>query len=361
MKITCMISSLGLGGAERQMVGLATALAGAGHDVEVLTYRKGNFYVPVLKEAGVRHVRISRRGGTFPLVRRIASHLKESGCEMLISFLAGTNIKACMVHRRWPHFRLIVSERNHNLRQYPHDTLRFIFYKEADGVVCNNYSQEAFIKAHRPSLAAVLRTIPNFVDTEAFRPADKESGDETPKRIVVTARLANRKNALGLIRAAAIMKNVGRSFQLDWYGLQKEDRYYRSCRSLIEMSQLGDCFHIHPATREVSKAYAEADVFCLPSFYEGTSNSLAEAMASGLPVVCSDTGDNTRYAHTNVNGFVFDPHRPESIALALEKAISLNRENLAVMGGQSRSIACSELSKEAFSSRWISLVKEYEQ
>ena len=48
MKICCIIASLRLGGAERQLAGLAAMLRRAGHDVEVITYRDGDFYASVL-------------------------------------------------------------------------------------------------------------------------------------------------------------------------------------------------------------------------------------------------------------------------------------------------------------------------
>jgi len=360
MKIVCMISSLRLGGAERQLTGLAAALKAGGHEVEVLTYHEDDFYADALRGTGVKHVNIAKRGGAGKLVKDIAAHLEEVGCEALVSFLAGTNVKACMVHRKWPHFKLIVSERNHNLHLHPHDLFRFRSYCEADLVVCNNYSQEAFIRKHYPSLIPKLCTIPNFVNPTAFSPVNgkKENQDDAggrPRRIVTTARLDRRKNALGLIKAARILKGSGKDFTIDWYGLEHEDAYFRKCIRLIRDFRLEDTFRIHEATHDVAAVYAEADIFCLPSFYEGTSNSLAEAMACALPAVCSDTGDNSRYVVRASNGFLFDPKRPASIAVALDKALDLSDAQMAAFGAESRKIAESDLSMETFRRRYLAL------
>ena len=362
MKIVCMISSLRLGGAERQLLGLASALKAGGHDVELLTYHHDGFYEDVLRSTGVRHVIIDKKGGAGRLVKDIAAHLEKTGCEALVSFLAGTNLKACMVHRKWPHFKLIVSERSHNLHLHPHDLFRFRYYGEADLVVCNNYSQEVFIRKHYPRLIPKLCTIPNFVDPEAFCPAgDKVYGDAgQTRRIVTTARLDRRKNALGLIRAAKILKDAGRNFTIAWYGVERDDAYFRRCCKLIGKCGLEDTFRLHTATHDVASAYAGADIFCLPSFYEGTSNSLAEAMASGLPAVCSDTGDNSRYVVRASNGFLFDPHRPASIAEALDKALTLSAGQLAEFGAESRKIAEKDLGKDAFSRRYLAIFRTEE-
>ncbi len=155
-----MIASLRLGGAERQLAGLACMLRQAGEDAEVLTYREGDFYSGQLKEAGVKHTFIPSRGGDAGLVRDIAAHLKATGCEVLVSFLVGTNIKACLVKRRLPGLKLIVSERNCNSACMLHDRLRFALYgRYAWKVVCNSYSQTAFVRKHAPSLAGRLYTV----------------------------------------------------------------------------------------------------------------------------------------------------------------------------------------------------------
>lgn len=325
MKIACLISSLRLGGAERQLAGLAVALSGAGHNVTVITYREGDFYCPLLEKHGVEHVCLEG-GGDAAVIRQLADYLKASGTEVLISFLAGTNIKACLAVRRCPGVRLIVSERNFNLSMMPHDRIRFSLYRRyADKVVCNNHSQEAFIRRNLPALRGKVLTISNFVDFESFRPAETAAPSEVC-RFVVTARVCRRKNTLGLIRAAKILKNEGKQFVIRWYGLSGKSRYAARCVSLIRKYGLENVFELLPASHDVFKAYCCADWFCLPSMYEGTSNSLAEALACGLPAVCSRISDNPLYAKEGENGFLFDPHSVADIARALSRAMDLGRD-----------------------------------
>ena len=52
--------------------------------------------------------------------------------------------------------------------------------------------------------------------------------------------------------------------------------------------------------------YTAADVFVLPSFSEGHSVALLEAMASGLPLVASDIEGNRVSIEDGVNGFLFE-------------------------------------------------------
>ena len=353
MKVSCLIASLRLGGAERQLAGLAVMLKEHGYDVEVITYRSGDFYSAALEEAGVPRVRISPSGGSIPTVRRLVSHLKGRGTEVLVSFLAGTNIKACMAAMAVPGLRLIVSERNCNRSMLPHDAFRFALYRRAESVVCNSYAQDAFIRRHFRSLGSRLAVIPNFADLKRFRPQVKAPG--SPLGVVITARLDRRKNALGLIRAAAAASRSDLRF--DWYGSCKDDAYKKKCLGLIRSLGLQERFSIHGAADDVERIYHGADFFCLPSFYEGTPNALAEALACGLPALVSDVSDNARYVRPGVNGFLFDPTRTASITAALRAAAEMTSAEREAAGKRSRMTACESFQEELFFERYVSLLE----
>ena len=357
MKIACLIGSLTLGGAERQLIGLAASLKRAGHEVAIVTYRPGPFYEEEVERLGIRRVRLRKilRG---QLICSLAAYMKRSGSDLLISFLTAANRKACLAHLLYPHFRLIVSERDCNGRVHLHDHLHFVLYRQAERIICNNYSQEALIRSHFPRLSGRLQTIPNFVDAERFRPASPgeaaASGDLL--RVVSTARICRRKNTLGLIEAAALLKEV--PIRFDWYGLVRENAYYRKCRKRIARLGLEERFTFHPATHDVAAIYRNADIFCLPSFHEGTSNSLAEALASGLPAAVSAVCDNPRYVHEGINGALFNPQLSTSIAEALKRLASLPGTERSACGLRGRDTVCAALSPASFQRRWTELVEE---
>ena len=62
---------------------------------------------------------------------------------------------------------------------------------------------------------------------------------------------------------------------------------------------------------------ANADLFILPSFSEGRSNALLEAMASGLPVVASDIDGVTELIEDDRTGRLFPPGDDEALAAIL--------------------------------------------
>jgi len=353
LTISCIISSLRIGGAERQLVGLAELLCKAGHDVEVVTYREGDFYAADLAAAGVRHTHITPEGRDLRLVRQIADHLKANGTQVVISFLVGANIKACLAHMIYPKFKLIVSERNCNTFMLPHDWFRFVLFKlEADCVVCNSFAQTAFVSRHCAGLRLKLETIPNFVDSDKFT-CSTSFDHPGPLRIVTVARLQRRKNAIRMIRAAAEPGLEGVRF--DWYGA-KEDKYAQRCKRVIEQLGLQERFAIHPENNSAADLYHNADAFCLPSFYEGTPNALAEALTAGLPAICSDVSDNARYVIPWRNGFLFNPHDRRSISKAIRRLAAQSPRSLAEYSTESLAIAAENFPKDLFIKRYSELL-----
>lgn len=88
----------------------------------------------------------------------------------------------------------------------------------------------------------------------------------------------------------------------------------------------------------IAPYYAASDVFVMPTLEDNWSLVVPEAMACGLPILCSKyNGCFPELVKEGVNGWVFDPLSEQSLSQALRNCLE-NRERLSAMGQQSKAI-----------------------
>lgn len=80
---------------------------------------------------------------------------------------------------------------------------------------------------------------------------------------------------------------------------------------------VSDRVHLLGFRTDLAEIYPLADVFCLPSSREGLSTSIMEAMASGLPVVCSDIRGNRDLVIQEQGGYLVKPMDVSGFAAAI--------------------------------------------
>jgi glycosyltransferase involved in cell wall biosynthesis len=154
--------------------------------------------------------------------------------------------------------------------------------------------------------------IDNGVDTERFVPAP---GDHHPPRILYVGLLTPRKGVLDLIEASRLLCEQGVEHELRLLGGVPDEGPEAAEPVLAAAEGVAELLGTRPP-EEMPAAYAEADVFCLPSWWEAMPLSVLEAMAAGLPVVASDVGDVSRLV-TPACGRVVPVRDPERLAAAL--------------------------------------------
>lgn len=357
--ILLFIDSLGAGGAQRQLCGLACMLKDKGHNVKVVTYYNHPFCLPLLDNAHVPYVCMEVKSwhSFLPLLKEI----KAFKADWVISYQTIPSFIAS-VCKLFGHFKLIASERNTNIVPPSwKDRILYSIIGTADHIVPNSYSQGEFIKKNFPRMGNKVTTISNFVDLEIFHPAEDRTVEPNALKMIIVASIKSSKNTKTFIEGWRIAKAKGLKMKIDWYGRIFDTepscvKYGDECQAIIEKYDLQDSIKLLPKSKDIDKAYREADVFCLPSLFEGTPNVICEAMASGLPVICSDICDNARYISNGENGYLFDPKNPQSIAEALLKLESESLERIYEMGNSNRTKVEQLCSPQAFVEKYLALM-----
>lgn len=356
-RILCFIENLGSGGAERQLTGLAVMLKQQGHQVEVCYYVKKEFYLPYLQENGVDGCFVS--AATNPRKRFFALHkyIKDFKPDTIISYSASPSMIACLLKLFGAKFNLIVSERNTTQQIDRSVKLRFSLFRWANHIVPNSQSQADFINKHFPNLSSKVKVITNFVDTEKFSPTTEALPEHEETRMVCVGRLMPQKNITRFIESISEVVNDGYEIHVDWFGQDLKDAYSEECHAAISNNHLEDVFVFHAPSSGIQDEYRCADVFCLPSLYEGFPNVLCEAMSCGKPVLCSRVCDNPNIVDEGENGLLFNPLAVKDMVSTIKHFIDLPAEKTAKMGKKSREIAVGLFSKDRFIANYCEIIK----
>lgn len=360
-KILCLIDGLGLGGAQRQLVGLAHLLQQKGYSVDLVSYHTNDFYLPLVNSLGINHIQLKPSGRKLSKFRLVRSLVKNNKYDVVISYLNGPNSIACLCKLTGYKGKVIVSDRIVKQNRGKSEQILYAMYRFANHIVPNSHAQAEYIAQNFPNLSRKVTAITNFTDIEKFKPLQFAGTSSGSIQIMCAGRISKEKNIIGFMRAIKqTIEKRGRDIRVKWFGnigLNQEQYYEQIC---AERSQMGldDIFEVHPATQDIVEEYRKCDVFCLPSFYEGFPNVICEAMACGKPILCSNVCDNPRIVSDGVNGFLFNPSDMDSVVDAVMRFLTLSDKERIAMGTESRNIAENKFSEDVFVNKYIALIED---
>ncbi len=151
------------------------------------------------------------------------------------------------------------------------------------------------------------RVVPLGVDTELFRPTSRVRQPSEPLRVLLAGGIAPAKGVIDLLEAA---RRVGGRVRVLLAGRIAPGMQAH----LAPYAHLFD--HLPPMPQEdLARCYHRADVFCLPSYFEGSALVVSEAMASGLPCVVTEAAGSP--IEHGRDGLVVPPGAPVELAEAL--------------------------------------------
>lgn len=153
------------------------------------------------------------------------------------------------------------------------------------------------------------------IDPTDFGPAT-ETRSDGPIQIIGVGSLTWRKGYEYAIRAIQLLGLPKDSVRYTIVGGGEEiDRIRYTIEDCGLAGQVEVAGQLSPAS--VAERLRTADIFLHASLAEGLSNAVLEAMAVGIPVVCTDCGGMREAVHDQVSGFVVPIRDPEAMAKAL--------------------------------------------
>jgi len=179
--------------------------------------------------------------------------------------------------------------------------------------------------------------IPNGVDIAFFKPIPRNKGEILT--FLFVGRLENQKGIIYLIEAVKLLASCHNNFKLLIVGegslrdtLQSQVREYHLENFIFFIGAKGKA--------ELREYYQQADVFVLPSLWEGFPLTILEAWASGVAVIATKVNGIPAICTDKQNALLISKENPHELFGAME--MLLNNRILAESLGQQGRILVSE-------------------
>lgn len=341
MRIAFVCPGLHHGGAETQLIALATQLHALGHTVRVNTLFRGTARVAALREAGVEVFEYDKRLRLdLRLLARMRRDLRAFAPDVLQGMLFDGNLYARLAGAGLG-VPVVCAERSsdYELRRSQRLAQR-LTHRLTDAVIANSYAGAALARRMFPTLAADrVHVVWNGIDAAAAaQRAAGACGLRAALGVATSARLLcfvgavkpEKDVPLALRTAALLFQREGPPWHLVMLGAAyaKVGEY-----RIVEFEQSQTCetevaqmianfpsgrIHRLGVSDQVIETIAQCDVLLSTSRREGFPNVVLEAMVAGTPVVSTAYSDIERILPRPWQ--VVGSRDPAALADAVERA-----------------------------------------
>ncbi|QGY38999.1 glycosyltransferase [Pseudodesulfovibrio cashew] len=360
MRIALLTSTLEGGGAARVMVNMANYWNRTGHDVVLYSFEDGSVpsYYPVDADVSIKYLSLAKLShslfaslkNNWERLVKIRRVVLAFAPDVLISFIDTANIRVllAMFGSSMP---VIVSERIHpkyELIGKVWSALRLLTYPTSSAIVVQTMAAGDFFPRYMRKRIAV---IPN----PALAPSVRGTAPRLPeKSILAVGRLYEQKDYPTLIEAFARVVQVHSEWRLCIAG---QGVLLPQLKKVVCGLGLEEYVRFLGSVDDVGGLLEQADIYVLPSLYEGFPNALCEAMASGLPCISTRCpgGPDEIISHGE-NGLLV----PVRDAMELAAAIGLLIEDRTLrnrLGASARDIV-NHFSEKRIMDEWEALIKQ---
>lgn len=346
-KIVILIPSLKKGGAEKQACLLARALRDS-HDVKMIIIspeagmEEENIQLSTLPLNSIHRL----HGSVFLKAKNIYSILHTHRSDILFCYLTKPDILGPIVGKIAGVKYIYQGLRNTRIPK-----AKMILEKIGNifstGAVINNYSGVDYFKQFNINNQIV---IPNcFYNIQP----ERQRQEKKYITVVTVGRFVEQKDYPTAIAAMAeaMSKNPRLRYKIIGHGeLECEVRDFVTKHGISDKTEI----LINP--KGIIKHLEDTDIYLATSLFEGTSNSIMEALDASLPVVATNVGDNYRMVKDGITGFLEETGDIQSISnhILTLSASNKMRNEFGIAGNR---LLRETYSFDAFKKQYLDLVE----
>jgi sugar transferase (PEP-CTERM/EpsH1 system associated) len=356
VRVMHVIHQLGFGGMELGVVKLVNALDRTRVTSSICSCRPATGAKERLA-ADVPLIELERRGGNDPaLVGRLYRVFRRERPDIVHTHAWGTLVEGLLA-ARLARIPVVVHGEHGTLQTKPHQCwVQRLAWASADAVLSVSTRLAERMAREVGFPLDHIRTIRNGVDLTRFRGGDRDAarralGISREEALVVgtVGRLVPVKDQRTLVSAAGVLHRSFADLQVVLVG---DGPLRGDLSQQIQALGLVDVVRLLGNRADVERVLPAFDVFVLPSLSEGMSNTIQEAMGTGLPVVATDVG-GARELVVKETGLLIPAATPEALASALAWLLERPAQR-AGMGAAARRRVETEFSLER-------MIRDYER
>jgi glycosyltransferase involved in cell wall biosynthesis len=167
---------------------------------------------------------------------------------------------------------------------------------------------------------APVEVIPNPIDTAIYRPGGAVNGQTRPAQLVYLGAIIKPKGAYDVVDACKLLKAQGLEPRVVMAGDREIEQAKERCRESGVAAQFE--FPGWVSEKEKVALLWRSDLLLLPSYGEGLPLCVLEAMACGVPIVCTDVGGLADLVEHGENGLLFKPGEIDVLARHIARLLN---------------------------------------
>lgn len=338
------------GGSEKVMAMLASFFADHGIDTQMILLEEKERTYPVSDKVKIVEcycpIEKNKMAWRMKRILSLRKAIRKSDADTVISFMWDINLKvilACLGLKK----KVIISERadpnNVSRKRSMSFAQRWIF-PLADVAV---FQTEQVMYSYPEKVRRKGVIIPNPVPAITIdRKGEKE------KIIIAAGRLFKQKNFEMLIEAFSVFSKKHEEYQLKIYG---DGELKASLEQKARELGVADKTLFQGYVSNLKEEMSKASIYASSSNYEGISNAMLEAMAIGLPAVCTDcpVGGAAMVIKDHVNGILVPVNDYEKMATAF---CEITEDNMLSARLSENAIeTCKQYSLDKIAKMWMEL------
>lgn len=333
MKIAILTRGLSnvMGGMERQLLSIAAGLLDRGHEVTIISLDESAARPFFDSDSRLKFVGLSIGDSAikatfterFQRQMKVYRLFRELKIEIALSFMTGSYWFS-VLPARMAGMAIILAERNGpsiysrtRVRHFKSIIFASMLLASAITVQFESY-RNSYPFYLRKRIVAIPNKIP-IIDVKSRRETD-------PFIFLFAGRLSNQKQIVELVLAFLEFNKKHNKTKLEIYG---EGEQREKIEGIVNDNFAENIIRIHPATKNIERVFSTANVMIAPSLWEGFPNSVAEALAAGLPVGGFSDCEGVRDLITpGRNGWLIDRSDPILSQIELLEEMYRSRDEL---------------------------------